>query len=78
MLVKEILHTAIELLTWLIIIGSLLTWVPPHSRNRIVDSIIELTDGLLEPIRKVVPPIHGIDISPIVAIIILQLLDSLL
>jgi len=78
MLVKEILHTVIEVLTWIILIGSLLTWIPHHSRNRLVDSIIEFTDGLLEPIRRFVPPINGIDISPIVAIIILQLIDSLL
>ena len=76
-MVKEVIHTLIEFLTWFIIVGALLTWVPLHKRNRFIWKVISLTDKILKPIRTLVPPIGGIDISPIVAIIILQIIDSI-
>ncbi len=76
--VKNFLHYLIEGLVWFIILGSLLTFIPPHKRNSLINSVIELLDYLLSPIRKVVPPVNGIDFSPLVAIIFLQLIDSLI
>lgn len=75
---KNLLHLILEGLTWFIIIGALLTFIPPHQRNGFVNSVIELLDRLLSPIRRLIPPIGGIDLSPLVAIILLQLVDSLL
>ncbi len=77
-MVKEVIHILIEFLTWFIIIGALLSWIPPHSRNRLIWKIIDLTDRILRPIKALIPPIGGIDISPIVAIIILQIIDSII
>jgi len=77
-LAKNLLHLILEGLTWFIIIGALLTFIPPHQRNGFVNSIIELLDRLLSPIRRLIPPIGGIDLSPLIAIILLQLVDSLL
>ncbi|ADU96105.1 YggT family protein [Thermovibrio ammonificans] len=77
MLVK-LAHLLIEALTWFIIVTTLLTFIPPHSRNRPINRAIELLDRLLEPIRKVVPPIGGVDLSPAIAIIVLQLIDKIL
>jgi YggT family protein len=78
MTLYSIVHPIIELLTWFIIIASLLTFLPPHSRNETVEKVIELLEKLLSPIRKVVPPVGGIDLSPLVAIIVLQLIDKFL
>ena len=75
---KNLLHLILEGLTWFIIIGALLTFIPPHQRNGFVNSVIELLDRLLSPIRRLIPPIGGIDLSPLIAIILLQLVDSLL
>ncbi|WP_163328238.1 YggT family protein [Desulfurobacterium thermolithotrophum] len=77
-MVKEIVHILIEFTIWFIIIGTLLTWIPPRSRNTTVWKIIDLTEKFLRPIRSFVPPIGGIDISPIVAIIVLQIIDSII
>ena len=77
-LLKNLVHLTIEVLTWFIVIGTLLTFVPPHSRNRTIYRIIHALDLILSPIRKFVPPIGGIDLSPLVAIILLQLIDQLI
>ena len=69
---KLLIHSAIELLTYLIVAGAVASWLP---RNGITDSLMGLTDRLLKPIRILVKPFGSVDISPIVAIIILQVAD---
>ena len=75
-IVKEILHYLITGLTWFIIVGALLTFIPPHQRNGLINEVIKALDFLLSPIRKLVPPLGGIDLSPLIAIILLQVIDS--
>ena len=77
-IVRELLHYAITLLTWFIILGALLTFIPPHQRNQLVNRVIFALDAVLAPIRKVVPPVGGVDLSPLIAIILLQAIDSIL
>jgi YggT family protein len=75
--VKDVIHIFIEALVWFIIVGALLSFVPYHKRNKLIWEILELNEKILRPVRKFVPPIGGIDISPIVVIILLQIIDSI-
>jgi len=75
-MLREVLHYLIQFFIWFIIVGAVFTWIPPTNRPRFADRIIEITDRILEPIRAIVPPIGGIDISPLIAIMILQLIDN--
>lgn len=59
-------------LKWLIIIRVLMTWVSPDPRNPIVQLIGSLTDPIMEPFRKIIPPLGMIDISPIILIFLLE------
>lgn len=66
----------------LILVRILLSWLPmagiridPY--NPVVRFLIETTDIVLEPFRRVIPPISGMDFSPIVAIIVLSLVEQL-
>ncbi|WP_456455793.1 YggT family protein [Thermovibrio sp.] len=77
-LLRSFLHLVVELLTWFIVITSLLTFLPPYKRNSLINRLIDLLDLLLSPLRKVIPPVGGLDITPFIAIIILQLLDGIL
>ena len=76
-MVKDVIHIFIEALVWFIIVGALLSFVPYHKRNKLIWEILELNEKILRPVRKFVPPIGGIDISPIVVIILLQIIDSI-
>ena len=68
-----ILDTVIGIYTIIIIVNALLTWVRPDPYNPIVRTLALLSDFVLDPIRRIVP-MHGIgiDISPIIAILLLQ------
>lgn len=68
------------LMSFAIIARALLSWFPqnPYNPNPVVVLLNRLTDPLLEPIRRIIPPIGMIDITPIVALVILQILQALL
>lgn len=72
-LVKQFL----QLVFWLLIIRAILSWVS-QGQNPIEYVIAQLTEPFLAPIRKILPPIGGLDLSILVAIIALQFVQILL
>ena len=56
-------------LSLVIIIGALLSWVSPDPYNPVVQTIYGISEPLLEPFRKIIPNLGGLDISPIAALI---------
>ncbi len=66
------------ILSFAIIARALLSWVRPDPYNPLVQMLNQVTDPILEPLRRVIPPIGGMmDISPIVALILLQILQTI-
>lgn len=66
------------LYSFMILARVLLTWMPVRPGNPIVQLIIEATDPLLKPLRSVIPPIGMLDITPIVALILLQVVETII
>lgn len=67
---------AMLLWTWFILIIAMviLSWVGRNFHHPIVPLIYQLTEPVLKPIRKVIPPISGIDLSPLFALVIIRFL----
>lgn len=61
-----------------LIISVILSWVAPHSQNPAALLVYQLCEPLLAPIRRFLPSMGGLDLSPIFAFIALNLLDMLL
>lgn len=76
LLVAAISLVAMLLWTFFILIIAMviLSWVGQRFHHPIVPLIYQLTDPVLRPIRKVIPPISGIDLSPLFALIIIRFL----
>jgi len=80
------ISTLITLYIWIIIAGAILSWLIAFNvvnmQNRIVymlsDFIHRLTEPALAPIRRFLPNLGGIDISPIILILLLILARNLL
>ena len=66
----------LNLLFWVLIIRALLSWVS-QGYNPIEAVFHQLTEPMLRPIRKVIPPLGGLDLSILVLIIGLQFLQFL-
>lgn len=66
-------------LFWLIFIRVILSWLRPAGYNRTFSDIERfvygLTEPILRPIRRLLPETGGIDFSPFVAIILIQILE---
>lgn len=56
----------------------LISWIDPMANMRITQILHEITEPILAPIRSVLPTIGMFDFSPIVAMLLLQLLQSLI
>lgn len=56
-----------------ILIRALLSWFRPDPRNYFVQLIVKITDPVLRPLERVIPPLGGFDITPIIAIVLIQL-----
>ena len=73
----EIIHRIIQLLVLVVIIKVVLSYfMPPYAKARLyLDRIVE---PVLEPIRRILPPVGMIDFSPMILIFLLIIIDSLL
>ncbi len=68
----------LNIYTFLIFIRAILSWFPIDRRNTLVHILIGLTEPILMPLRRIIPLIAGIDITPMVAIVVLQVLSQYL
>ncbi|HEV2563431.1 MAG TPA: YggT family protein [Rhizomicrobium sp.] len=76
----------IDLYTWVVIAAVIMSWLVAfgvvNTYNRYARSAVQLLDALTEPVfrqvRRVIPPIGGLDISPLIVLIGLQFLSYLI
>ncbi len=72
----SVLEVALNIYKWIIIIRALVSWVNPDPYNPIVQALTRLTEPVLRPLRKLAPPYKvGVDLSPLIAILIIIFLD---
>ena len=81
--VASVLHMVLQAYIWVIIIRALISWVNPDPWNPIVQMLSRVTDPLLDPIRRRMFRMMGqggigIDLSPIILIAAVYLLDTFL
>jgi YggT family protein len=69
----------VTILTIAIVIRAITTWFPVDPYNKFIIILYQLTDPILDPIRKLIPPIGGtLDITPIIAIVGLHIIRALI
>ncbi len=79
MRIGELLVTLITLYQGVILLRVLLSWfVSNNSEQPVIDFLKRLTDPVLEPVRKALPDTGAIDLSPLIALIGLELLKRFL
>ncbi len=69
----ELLSLAIYVFMVAIIIQIVLSWIQPGAYNPVIGLINRLSEPLLAPARRLIPPISGLDLSPLAVLILLQL-----
>ena len=74
----DLLALLLNVFTFSILIQVIFSWLGPGTYNPLTGLLHYLTEPLLRPVRRFVPLISGIDLSPLVVLIVLQLLQILL
>jgi YggT family protein len=77
--VAKILDIVLTIYMWVIIIRALISWVNPDPYNQIVQLLYRVTEPVMAPVRRWMPfKGMGIDISPIIVILVIVFLQSFL
>ncbi len=84
--VIDVIYMILRFYVWALVLNAVLSWLVAlnivNTHNRFVrgvgDFLYRITEPLLRPIRRVVPPINGLDLSPLVLIFIIMLVQGFL
>ena len=84
--VLDIVLIVLDLYVWLLIASAILSWLIAfnvvNTRNAFVAGVAEflyrITEPVLAPIRRMLPNLGGLDISPIVVILIIMFMESVI
>ena len=82
----DVILFALEIYVWLVIAAAILSWLIAfgvvNTRNQAVamigDFLYRITEPALRPIRNVLPHLGGIDISPVILILIIVLIQRVI
>ncbi|MDI6781931.1 MAG: YggT family protein [bacterium] len=64
-----------KLVYFVLVVRMLLSWVNPDPYNQMVRFVYRVTEPILAPFRRIIPPMGMIDISPIVVFLLLSFIE---
>ena len=73
-----LLSLFLEIYTWILIAKVLMSWFNPNPYNPLVQFVLRLTEPVLAPIRRVLPSMGGLDLSPLVVFVVLMFVKRLI
>lgn len=76
--VARLLELVLWAYVWILIARAVLSWVNPDRYNPIVRFLYRVTEPVLRPIRDRLPVFGGLDLSPMVVILLIYFLESFL
>jgi len=68
----RLVSLTLSLYTWTILVYVILGWIGPGGYHPLTMILAELNEPVLRPIRRLLPPISGLDLSPLLAVILIQ------
>jgi len=76
---SSFLVAAINIYIIVIVVRALFSWLPPqHRQNDVYFFVLRITEPVLAPVRRALPPMGGLDLSPLVVIVLGQVIARLL
>lgn len=77
-LVANFIYVLSVVLTVAIIIRALMSWIMPTQTGSIMRVLYDITEPVLAPIRRILPPVGGLDLSPLLALVAIQVVSQVL
>jgi YggT family protein len=73
-----VLLALVNIVSLIVLISVILSWFPGARDNPMARGFLGMTDPVFDKIRQVVPPVGGLDLSPMIVILGLQMLKAVL
>lgn len=77
-MIVYILDCLFWVLELLILVRVILSWIRHDPGNPLIRAVYQITEPVMEPFRRLIPPIGDIDISPVVVFVALEVVRQLL
>ena len=78
----RLVHGVANILFWLLLIRAIMSWFIQGNYNRTFHDVyrvlVQLTEPILAPIRRLLPATGPLDLSPLVALLLIRVVESLL
>jgi YggT family protein len=75
--IRDFITLALNIFIFAIIIQAILSWINPDPYNPVSGVLFSITRPVLQPVRRLIKPIGGLDLSPLFALIALMFIDRL-
>ena len=73
----RIIQLVFTILELAVLARVLFSWIQPDPYNPVVRTIVRLSDPILAPLRRIIPPLGMLDITPLVALIALSIIEQI-
>ena len=73
--VVDILYYTLEVYKWILLIRVLISYVKPDADDKVTRFMFDITDPLIKPARRILPPIAGMDFSPVLVFLLVALVQ---
>lgn len=82
----QVIGTVLQLFSWALVISAVMSWLVAfnviNTRNAFVSTVLDVldrvTEPFLRPLRRFIPPINGLDLTPIVLFLVIGFLQGVL
>ena len=74
---RELASLILDYVFWAVLVRVILSWVAPAPSNPVVRVVIQITEPLMAPVRRLLPDMGGLDLSPLIVLLGVQLLKIL-
>lgn len=74
----NVLGLIVKIYFWSVIAVVVVSWIAPQSGHPAIQLVAQLTEPVMSPVRKVVPSLGGLDLSPIIVFLILNVISVMI
>ena len=78
MALAQVLHILLNVYMLLVVARAIISWVSPDPYNPIVNFLYRATEPVLKYVQRIIPSLGGIDLSPILVLLVIVFLDQFL
>ncbi|MEI8306202.1 MAG: YggT family protein [Chloroflexales bacterium] len=76
--ISSFIDILFNVLFYAILARVLISWIDPMGNMKVTQILSDITEPIVAPLRRVLPPLGMLDLSPMVAMILVQVLHSLI